>query len=58
MSVCARIQLEMHSPENTNKITEVREFTCTKFDCILLYMMEDYAYIMYYILLYTSLYDG
>ena len=31
VSVCARVQLEMHRPENTNKITDVRALTCTTF---------------------------
>ena len=31
VSVCASVQLEIHSPENTNKITDVRAFTCTIF---------------------------
>ena len=31
VSVCARVQLEMHMPENTNKITDVRALTCTIF---------------------------
>ena len=29
MSVCASVQLKMHRPENTNKITGVRALTCT-----------------------------
>ena len=31
VSVCASVQLEMHSPENTNKITDVGALTCTTF---------------------------
>ena len=31
MSVCSRVQLEMHRPENTNNITDVRALTCTTF---------------------------
>ena len=34
MSVCASVQLEMHRPENTNKITDVRTLTCTRFHFI------------------------
>ena len=26
---CASVQLEIHRPENTNKITDVRALTCT-----------------------------
>ena len=42
MSVCASVQLETHSPENTNKITDVRAHTCTTFHflLLLLYVME------------------
>ena len=40
MSVCASVQLEMHSPENTNKITDVGALTCCTFLLLLLYMME------------------
>ena len=29
VSVCASVQLEIHSPENANKITDVRALTCT-----------------------------
>ena len=32
--VCASVQLETHSPENTNKITDVRALTCTTFHFI------------------------
>ena len=35
MSVCASVQPEMHSPENRNKITDVRALTCTTFHFIL-----------------------
>ena len=31
MSVCASVQLEIHRPENTNKITNVRTLTCGTF---------------------------
>ena len=31
VSVCASVQLEMHRPENTNKITDVRALTCSTF---------------------------
>ena len=31
VSVCASVQLEMHRPENTNKITDIRALTCTTF---------------------------
>ena len=31
VSVCASVQLEMHRPENTNKITDVQALTCTTF---------------------------
>ena len=34
VSVCASVQLEMHRPENTNKITDVRALTCTTFHLI------------------------
>ena len=34
VSVCASVQLEIHSPENTNKITEVGALTCTTFHFI------------------------
>ena len=30
-SVCASVQLEIHSPGNMNKMTEVRALTCTAF---------------------------
>ena len=32
--VCASVQLEIHSPENTNEITDVRGLTCTTFHFI------------------------
>ena len=46
VSVCASVQLEMHRPENTNKITDVRALTCTTFHSIFnfycfFYMMEN-----------------
>ena len=44
VSVCVSIQLEMHRPENTNKITDVRAFTCTTF--------------ILYLTFTASLYDG
>ena len=52
VSVCARIQLEIHSPENANKITEVRALTCTTFHFIfnflmLLFMMEKICLFSY-----------
>ena len=31
VSVCAIVRLEMHRPENTNNIKDVRELTCTTF---------------------------
>ena len=31
MSVCASVQLEIHSLENTNKITDVRALACSTF---------------------------
>ena len=34
VSVCASVQQEMHRPENTNKITDVRALTCTTFHFI------------------------
>ena len=34
VSVCASGLLEMHRPENTNKITDVRALTCTSFHFI------------------------
>ena len=34
VSVCASVQLEMHRPESTNKITDVRAPTCTTFHFI------------------------
>ena len=34
LSVCASVQLEMHRPENTDKITDVRALTCTTFHFI------------------------
>ena len=37
VSVCASIQLEMHRPENRNKITDVRALTCTTFHFIFNY---------------------
>ena len=44
MSVCASVQLEIHSPENTNKITDVRALTCIHF--------------IVYLSFTASLYDG
>ena len=46
MSVCVSVQLEMHSPENTNKITDVRALICTVIHFIL------------YLTFTASLYDG
>ena len=43
VSVSASAQLEKHSPENTNKITDVQALTCTTFHLLLLYIMEKYA---------------
>ena len=48
VSVCASVQLEINSHENTNMITDVRALTCATFHFIfnfllLLYMMEKYA---------------
>ena len=40
------VQLEIHSPENMNKITDVRALTCTTFYILLLlflYLMGKYA---------------
>ena len=34
VSVCASVQLEMHRPENTDKITDVQALTCTTFHFI------------------------
>ena len=34
VSVCERVQLEVHSPENTSKITAVRALSCTLFHFI------------------------
>ena len=34
VSVCASIQLEIHSPENTNMITDVRALACSTFHFI------------------------
>ena len=34
VSVCASVQLEMHRPENTNKIKDVWALTCTLFHFI------------------------
>ena len=31
VSVCANVQLKIHSPENTNKITGVRTLACSTF---------------------------
>ena len=31
VSVCASVQLEIRSPENTNMLTDVRALTCTTF---------------------------
>ena len=31
MSVCATVQLEMHRPEDANKITDVPALACTTF---------------------------
>ena len=36
MSVCASVQIEIHSPENTNKITDVTALTCTTFHFVFL----------------------
>ena len=44
-SVCASEQLEIHSPENTNKIPEVRTLTCT-------------IHFILYLTFTASLYDG
>ena len=46
MSVCASVQLEMHRPENMNKITDVRALTCTTF------------HLIFYLTFTASLYDG
>ena len=34
VSLCASVQLEIHSPENTNMITDVWALTCIIFDII------------------------
>ena len=44
MSVCASVQLEMHRPENTNKITDVRALTCTTFHFIASLYDGKYAF--------------
>ena len=44
MSVCASVQLEMHMPENTNKITDVRH----------LHVLHFILYLSFT----ASLYDG
>ena len=41
---CSSVCLEMHMPENTNKITDVRALTCTTFH--------------YFLTFTASLYDG
>ena len=48
MSVCASVQLEMHRPENMNKITDVRALTLhydvlhlILYLTLFLYMMEN-----------------
>ena len=46
MFVCASVQLEIHSPENRNKITDVQGLTCTVLHFIL------------YLAFTASLYDG
>ena len=42
---CSSVCLEMHMPENTNKITDVRALTCTTFHFFLTFtaslMMEN-----------------
>ena len=42
VSVCASVQLEMHRPENANKITDVRALTCTTFHFILTFTASLY----------------
>ena len=42
VSVCASVQLEIHRPENTNKITDVRALTCTTFHFILSFTASLY----------------
>ena len=42
MSVCASVQLEMHRPENANKITDVRALTCTTFHLYLTFTASLY----------------
>ena len=51
-SVCTSVKLEIHSPGNTNKMTDVRAHTCTAFYFIfkllpLFYMIEKYACCLY-----------
>ena len=41
-SVCASVQLEIHSPGNTNKMTDVRALTCTAFYFIFKFLPSFY----------------
>ena len=45
VSVCASVQLEIHSPENMNMITDVRALTCT-------------THFILYLTFTASIYDG
>ena len=55
-SVCASVQLEIHSPGNTSKMTVVRALTCTAFYYIFkllpsFYLIENYLiekYVFYH----------
>ena len=42
VSVCAKVQLEMHRPEYMNKITDVRGLTCTTFILYLTFTASIY----------------
>ena len=42
MSVFASVHIEMHRPENTNKITDVRALTCTTFNLYLTFTASLY----------------
>ena len=39
---CSSVCLEMHMPENTNKITDVRALTCTTFHFFLTFTASLY----------------
>ena len=42
VSVCTSVQLEMHRPENINKITDVLALTCTTFHLYLTFTASLY----------------